>query len=274
MIKKLEESIYASNLWLTIKLDSQLYAIDSSFVESISLLEEPISVLPDSSIIKPGIIHSRGNVIPIINLRPALGLKSLKEEQDAFDEMLEQRKNDHIHWVQEMERCLLEDDTFRLTTDPHKCAFGKWYDSYQTNNQSIAFHLRKIDEPHKKLHETAHLAFECPRECDDCEREKCLRDQLKEDAHTYKDIVVKLLDEAKTLFRENARTMCVIVKDNKSTFLGLLVDEVLAVETITLKDLPGSCMNTSGPQVLSHIGEKQGSNATFLVLNMEGLFSL
>ena len=273
MINKLEES-KSSNLWLTVKLDSQLYAIDSTYVESISLLQEPISVLPDSSIKKPGIIHSRGSVIPIINLRPALGLKTLNEEQDAFDEMLEQRKNDHIHWVHEMERCILEDDTFRLTTDPHKCAFGKWYDTYQTNNQSIAFHLRKIDEPHKKLHETAHLAFECPRQCDDCEREKCLRDQLKEDAHTYKDIVVKLLDEAKVLFRENVRTMCVIVKDKNASLLGLLVDEVLSVETITIKDLPNSCMNTSGPQVLSHIGEKQDSDATFLVLYMDGFFSL
>lgn len=263
-----------SNLWLSLKLESQLYAIDSSYVESISVLEEPVSVLPESSTIKPGIIHSRGNVVPIINLRPALGLKTLDQEQDDFDAMLEQRKNDHILWVKEMERCLLEEDTFRLATDPHKCAFGKWYDTYQTNNHSIAFHLNKIDEPHKKLHETAHLAFECPRQCDDCEREKCLRDQLKQDAHTYKDIVVKLLDETKKIFRENTKTMCVTVRDQQGSLLGLLVDEVLSVETITMKDLPPSCLNVSGPQLLSHIGEKQGSDATFLVLNMGGIFSL
>lgn len=274
MKDKLDNITDINNLWLTIKLQTQLYAIESSYVESISVLDETINVLPESTNIKPGIIHSRGRVIPIINLRSALGLTTFEEEQTAFENMLDQRKNDHIHWVQEMERCLEEEDTFRLTTDPHKCAFGKWYDSYETENQTIAFHLRKIDEPHKKLHKTAHLAFECPRQCDDCEREKCLREQLKEDANTYMNIVITLLDEAKAIFRENSKTMCVIVKDKENSYLGLLVDEVLAVENLKLKELPISCMNTSGPQVLSHIGEKDGSSKTILVLNMTGIFDL
>ncbi|WMI80365.1 chemotaxis protein CheW [Anaerotignum sp. MB30-C6] len=274
MMENLDAVKDSNDLWLTIKLQSQLYAIDSTFVESIALLEESISVLPESNTIKPGIIHSRGRVIPIVNLRAALGLKTLEQEQSAFEEMLDQRKNDHIHWVKEMERCLLEDDTFHLTTDPHKCAFGKWYDTYETENQTIAFHIRKIDEPHKKLHHTAHLAFECPRECDDCEREQCLRDQLKEDAHTYMRIVVDLLDQAKTIFRQNSRTMCVITKDKDNALLGLLVDEVMSVENLTLKGLPESCMRSSGAQVLSHIGEKEESKATILVLNMDGIFSL
>lgn len=273
-MNKLDAVKDRTNLWLTIKLQTQLYAIESPYVESISLLDEEISVLPESTVVKPGIIHSRGRVIPIINLRAALGLNTLEEEQAAFEEMLDQRKNDHIHWVQEMERCLVEEDTFHLATDAHKCPFGKWYDTYETDNQTIAFHLRKIDEPHKKLHHTAHLAFECPRECDDCEREKCLREQLKEDAHTYMKIVVDLLDQAKIIFRENYRTMCVIVKNKDNSLLGLLVDEVLAVETITLKDLPESCTNTSGTQVISHIGEKEDSDSTILVLDMEGIFNL
>lgn len=274
MTDKIDTKTKKSNLWLTIKLQTQLYAIESSSVESISLLDGPISLLPESTAIKPGIINSRGSVVPIVNLRPALGLKTFEEEQTAFEEMLEQRKKDHIHWVKEMEHCLQEGTAFHLATDPHKCAFGKWYDSYHTENQTISSHLKKIDEPHKKLHETAHLAFECPRQCDDCEREKCLQDQLKEDAHTYMNIVVGLLEDTKKIFRENTRTMCIITKDKNNALLGLLVDEVLAVETLELKSLPAGCMNTSGPQVLSHIGEKQDSAATILVLNTEGLFSL
>ncbi|HBF66606.1 MAG TPA: hypothetical protein DDW34_13810, partial [Clostridium sp.] len=76
MLNQKDEFINKTNLWLSLKLESQLYAIDSSYVESISVLEEPVSVLPDSNIIKRGIIHSRGNVVPIIDLRPALGLKT------------------------------------------------------------------------------------------------------------------------------------------------------------------------------------------------------
>ncbi len=274
MFHKLEKSPTDAKLWIIIKLSSQRYAIDSSYVESISQLTEPISVMPESTNVKPGIIHVRGNVIPLINMRAALGLKTLEEEQAVLAKMLEQRKLDHIHWVEEMERCLDEEDTFTLATDPHKCAFGKWYDNFHTNNQILSFHLKKIDEPHKKLHKAAHLAFECPRECDDCEREKCLREELKENAHIYKDIVVKLLDEAKTILVDNARALYIVVRDQKNDPLGLLIDEVLAVETIKIKDLPPSCMNISGPQLVSHVGEKENSDTTFLVLNINGIYSL
>ena len=274
MFQKLEETAQETKLWLTIKLDTQLYALDSSYVESISQLEETIHVLPESTEIKPGIVHARGHVVPLVNMRAALGLKTLEKEQEAFADMLEQRKNDHIHWVQELERCLDEDDTFKLATDPHKCAFGKWYDTYHTENQVLSFHLRKIDEPHKRLHETAHLAFECPRECDDCERERCLREELKDDAHIYKDIVVKLLDEAKTLLLDSSRGMYIVVRNKENAPLGLLIDEVLAVETIKIKELPPSCTTGFGPQLLSHIGERENSDDILLVLDLNGLYSL
>ena len=153
-------------LWLSLKLKKQLYAIDSSTVESIFQLDQTITPLPESTATKPGIINLRGKIISLVDLRLVLGMESLVQEQKEFEAMLEQRKIDHQNWVKELERCLDEDDKFHLATDPHKCAFGKWYDNYHTDVQTVAFHLNKIDEPHKKLHHTAHFAFECPRHCE------------------------------------------------------------------------------------------------------------
>jgi chemoreceptor zinc-binding protein len=44
--------------------------------------------------------------------------------------MIDERKNDHIHWVNEFERSIKNDEQINLNTDPHECAFGKWYDNF------------------------------------------------------------------------------------------------------------------------------------------------
>lgn len=263
-------------LWLSLKLKKQLYAIDSSTVESIFQLDQTITPLPESTATKPGIINLRGKIISLVDLRLVLGMESLVQEQKEFEAMLEQRKIDHQNWVKELERCLDEDDKFHLATDPHKCAFGKWYDNYHTDVQTVAFHLNKIDEPHKKLHHTAHLAFECPRHCEECERDQCLRDKLREDAKSYMQIVVGLLDEAKQVFRDSYRKMCIVITDANGDSTGLLVDEVIAVETLNLQPLPAGngLAGTKAEQLVSYTAQKSENDHQILVLNNEALFRL
>lgn len=261
-----------TNLWLTLKLKNQQYAIDSSYTESIFLLGQMVTPLPESTAQNPGIINMRGNLVPVIDLRVALGFEAITQEQEEMEYMLNQRIQDHIEWVTELERCLDEDDTFHLATDPHACAFGQWYDSYQTNVNTVAYHLRKIDEPHRKLHQTAIETFACPRHCDTCTRDTCLQTKLRTDAKKYRDTVVSLLEETKTVFRENIKTMCVVISDFGEKRVGLLVDEIIAVETLTMKTLPDDFRNRFGSNLISGIGEKEG--ATVLLLNEENLFAL
>lgn len=40
--------------------------------------------------------------------------------------MLAERETDHVNWINELERSVQEKRKFTLTTDPYKCAFGKW----------------------------------------------------------------------------------------------------------------------------------------------------
>ncbi|MHB1073852.1 MAG: methyl-accepting chemotaxis protein [Gemmatimonadaceae bacterium] len=72
------------------------------------------------------------------------------------------READHLRWVQEA-GAFEHDATSRhldLESDPHKCAFGKWYYgagrvAAEALHPEIATVLAKVDEPHRQLHESA-----------------------------------------------------------------------------------------------------------------------
>jgi len=73
-----------------------------------------------------------------------------------------QREVDHLNWARAVSALLTDDKVTELTveTDPHKCAFGKWYYSADKDAAielvpQLAGPLGEIEEPHRLLHESA-----------------------------------------------------------------------------------------------------------------------
>jgi methyl-accepting chemotaxis protein len=73
-----------------------------------------------------------------------------------------QREVDHLKWAEKVQSLLTDESvtTLDVQTDPHKCAFGVWYDG-EGRQHAEAFCpdlkplLAAIDEPHQHLHESA-----------------------------------------------------------------------------------------------------------------------
>lgn len=259
-------------LWVLTKSMDSVCAVDSNCVQAIYLLEEPITKTPNSDSLNVGIVKFRGEILPVIDLRHKLGLKSLEQELQEFDDMLEHRKQDHIHWVDELERSIMENTKFSLATDPHKCAFGKWYDNYIPTNSTIAFHLKKIDEPHKRLHAAADKVFACKQECELCTRERCLKEVLEDEAKVYMSQVVGLLEETKKVFRDERRKMIVVLAEQASS-CGILVDEVLSVESLTEVEKSDHIKGTEVRSVVSKIAQRKNDSNLILILDQYELLN-
>lgn len=146
-----------SSLWLMFKLQEEFYAVDCRYVESIfEITQEIIPVArTDESIL--GLIELRGATLPIMDLRKRLHMPSVQEETAAFEEMLALRKQDHINWVEALRHSIHSGEEFKLATDPHRCKFGQWYDSYKPTSRVVKIHFDQIHAPHDKLHESALL---------------------------------------------------------------------------------------------------------------------
>lgn len=251
---------------ILLKIIGNLYTLNSKYIISIMQLPK-YSELPEAPEEILGIIDFRGKAIPLVDMRTVFKLPTLKQEYEQFKEMLELRKQDHIVWVETLEECTKTGKEFTLATDPHKCAFGKWYDNFKSENQLINYHMRKIDEPHRKLHQTAIELTECDQNHSMCRREECLKETFRRLRENYMPKIITLLDEAKEVFKSSFTEMLIVIQKDESQ-IGLVVDEVVSVGTFKkLSDKP-SPYNIKYSEYISNV--KSSENTEELILELDG----
>ena len=88
--------------------------------------------------------------------------RSVTKSNKIAEELL-QREVDHLKWAQQVERFAgggVHEKELKVQLDHRQCGFGKWY--YGEGRLEAALllpelddHLRAIEEPHRKLHESA-----------------------------------------------------------------------------------------------------------------------
>ncbi len=201
------------------KIKGGLYAIDSQYITT--LIQKPAAEkLPQGPDFMVGIFRYRDAIVQMLDMRKFLGLQSVEQEVDDFVQMIEQRKKDHINWVDALEHSLKTGDTFTLATDPHKCAFGHWYDHFHTDNQALKFVLGKIDKPHTQLHKSAATVLQ--------KKDEKLIEQIHKE---YVPEIIQLMQEIETAMRDFMQHEMVLVLGGDSQ-LGLVVDEILAVSEL------------------------------------------
>lgn len=258
-------------LWVLVQLRDSVYAINSEQVESILVLDEDIIKLPNSDDIYVGTIFFRGEAIPVLNLRRIIGMESRETEQNGFEQMLEDRKQDHIRWVDTLKSSAVSGEPFQLAIDPHQCAFAKWYDHYEPDSQTVAVHLKKIDEPHRKLHGMAVELLSCKKEPDTWEQGDGLDPSLTKTVEHYMSQVVHLLEESKKVFRDSYRNMLVVLS-NETCCCGVLVDDVLSAEQLNTMTQIHTQQDVEGDALITYIGERRESTESVLVMNLKRLF--
>jgi chemotaxis signal transduction protein len=102
-----------------------------------------------------GIIRLRELVLAAIDLRVCLGLPPATAELGELIDLLSARERDHVSWLTELEAATREGREFTLATDPHKCAFGRWFDGFQTDNAVLRAELARFASPHARVHALA-----------------------------------------------------------------------------------------------------------------------
>jgi methyl-accepting chemotaxis protein len=100
--------------------------------------------------------HSAVEIIEQMNAAVSSQLKVL-EAFNIPDQALMVAKSDHVLWKKRLAELLLGRITLRASdvSDHHSCRFGKWY--YETGRALYGNEpaFRAIEEPHKRIHETA-----------------------------------------------------------------------------------------------------------------------
>jgi Chemotaxis signal transduction protein len=215
---------------IVFKVGKMTCAVDGASVISIQRMEE-FTLTPHTPDEIFGSINFRNHVISILDLRTVFGLPTRIKEYSDFIKMLDQRKQDHINWVNTLKESVRNNTRFPLTTCPHQCAFGKWYDKYDHPNKKIMFHMERIREPHNKLHYAAlDVAKIQEKDCPEDEKNEQIQEILRQVENEYMVTVVGLLDSAKTIFKDIYQTMLIVLEDIQQ--IAIAVDEVVAVTNL------------------------------------------
>ena len=261
------KSYPADMAWAIIQAKNQAFALATRDLREMVIMPE-VSEVPNAGEYMRGVINLRGHVLPLIDLRKRIGLTSLAEENAAFLSMLGQREQDHHKWLAELEASVRERREFKLTTDPHKCAFGKWYDAYKADSTLVAMQLKKFDEPHKQIHG---VAVEVQKLMADGKPDRA-QVLIEETRSGTLARLVALFAELRSLMGENRREIALIVEDGSKNF-AISADSALSVEKLAPGSIEGlqAGVRTVKGGVVQRFGKRIKSGEIILILESDRL---
>ncbi len=211
------------NTWILFEVEQQRCAIQAHHVKEMAILEKT-NRIPNAPPEIRGTAILRDSVFSAIDLRKVLGMQGFREELAELVDTLAKRKQDHQHWVDELLRSVNEDRPFELAKDPRECAFGKWYDTYESDDPILRMQLHFFDKPHRRLHAVADHALALSAEG---RHEEAIR-MIEAVKQTELSTIEGLFDETLPMFERFAKEI-LLVCEYEGRKIGVIVDTVVAV---------------------------------------------
>ena len=149
------QAIYTRDIeYLVFQAGDQLFAIPYLYL--VSILDSPtITPMPNAAPHVRGVIDFHGGTVPFYDLRIKMGLPTQAEEREATIAALRLSKQDHLNWLERLKQEVGEGSAITVETDPHRCAFGKWYDTYRPESLALQSYMTLFDAPHQRIHAIA-----------------------------------------------------------------------------------------------------------------------
>jgi purine-binding chemotaxis protein CheW len=114
-----------------------------------------------------------------------------------------------------------------LTLDPHKCAFGKWYDAFKPTSVVLESHLKRFDHPHKEIHALGRTVEDLVK-AGRFDQAHALIEQAHRGTLAT---LMQLFDETPRILAEMNREMVIVLRDEHCV-IGVTADAVESVEPI------------------------------------------
>ncbi len=254
--------------WILLDLKKIIYAISCEVVLSLSQMPT-ITPLPKSPEEMRGVVDFRGKSIQLIDSRKMLRINSVSDEIEDFIKLMDLRHQDHLNWVNVLESSVKNGEPFTLTTDPHKCDFGKWYDSYPIENESMMFTsaFAKFDKPHKAIHD---LGVKTQELINSGKKEDAIKLIASAKKSELKEMA-ELFEEIKLAYKDSRKEIMIVIGDENKC-VGLSVDNIVSIEHLTEIDEDLIKQSITNTKYILGYGKRK-DNTVALILDDEYILS-
>lgn len=207
----------------TFYVSDSLFAIEIEYVLSVKEDINKIQAVPVGSKGVQGVYKYQDTIVPVYDFSALLNLTSGQQKMQDLIDNLQAREQDHVDWLNALEASIKNDVAFTKALDPHQCAFGKWYDSFVTRDETLSEILSQFDEPHQRIHSLANTLLNLKGQG---HIEKAL-EQLKIERHTTLSRLRNLFASARNQVQSVMRPVILfITRDGAKPVFGMIVDEI------------------------------------------------
>lgn len=236
----------------TFWIGDELFAIDIDNILSVTQDMENLLQPPVKSRGLMGVINYMDEPVAVYNFAEMLNIASTRNIKEGLVELLNASEQDHIDWLDALEKSLKEDVPFEKERDARMCDFSKWYTKFKTRDEALTDIVANFEKPHKEIHA---LADELLGLKENDKLEEAL-EKLEKARMIKLEYLKKYFDHARSQIEESLHTVVInITNDGAKPLVALQIDEIHEVMNFNQSDLRGL--------------DKIGLDA---VLEMEGLF--
>lgn len=254
--------------WAIVQAKNQAFAVATQDLREMVIMPE-VAEVPDVPDYVRGVINLRGRVVPLLDLRKRMGLSSAREETESFCALMDQREQDHRKWLNELEASVKECRPFKLATDPHKCAFGKWYDTYHADNSWVAGLLKRFDAPHQEIHGIAIQVENLKTKGANEAAEQLIR-ETREGALAK---MLTLFADLRELVRHAGRETAVILQNGKMFAISIdLAESIEKLQPGSIEEVPAA-VPIAGNSVVKRFGKRAKNGAVVLIIETDRLMT-
>lgn len=204
--------------WLIFTLSGNAYAVNSKYVNGIEMKSDRITPLPQAPDVYCGMVERRGEVYPLLNMRKVFGFKSLDDELAEFRKLVEDKIAEEKAWFKGIMSQLENGGSVHTTQNNNK-----FFEKLAEYNSAVTAKLEKAKRAYGVL--SGILNEISAAEPDEKE---VLMNRARNEG--FKQVLIALDGIVKA--QENSFREIVVVLNDGEQMLGLLVDQVLAVDKI------------------------------------------
>jgi len=184
-----------------------------------------------------GVTKFQGAVVPVLDFAHRIGITSGIDSKSEILDILTKREQDHIEWVNALEVSIKTGAAFTKATNASECAFGKWYNQFETRDETLKELLQAFVEPHNTIHELAERLLALR---DNGKEAEALQELTHARATTLRRLRA-LFSRARDQISGGMRQVLLFVTiDGKTPRYALMIDEINDVMNYTPADFQSS----------------------------------
>ncbi len=247
------------------------YLLALPFYDIIQIVDSPICTsVPNMPRYIRGVIDIMGEALPLIDTRIKLSVPSRQDEVNEFVNLFMTRKQDHLNWIDTLKKAVNDDEEITVEKNPHKCAFGKWYDTYRPNTLALTSYMARFDKPHKAIH---NLAVQVEELVQAGQKEQA---KLLIQAAENNELInlITLFDGFEEQMRQSYQEYAVIVVHDGQKY-SLSVDSIKYFEKMDEIVSEAPLFTNIDEKVIRGIGRKKIGDSTedIIILDLEGFLN-